>query len=981
MNKRKILTFITALTMSLTSLSFTPNYVVAEGIDSPAALSDDSVITDTSLIREMFNEFIKEKGLNITCASPDKYPEYPDTVVIEFDMNEEDYIQLLNFASENNIDRNSFTYMAFSNGVLMTTTMYDPTVTTTKTSAAHRDVTKPAAPDGTTSTAVWSGTTTTATTTSTTTTTVIYDYIPKIEFDRSPMKVGETREGRFYHPETLKAENGSVRSASDAVSIDYTKGSDTFKITALKEGRASISINAKGCAFTGFLDIEILPDDGSVKTTAPVATTNITTTTIVDIDYMTKVEYDKSPMKVGEVRRIKFGHPNNETTGGSVYSSSDLIEIDYTKGNNYFDVKALSEGEADISVHARGCAFDPTVTIKVVSADPQTTTDVNEVWMWGTGVDHFDSIKTLPTKTIYNEGEDLDLSGLVVNAYHSATRHSNKGNFETVRTDYVWEIEEIDPEYITIRDFMANTYTADVFSTLKGGNAYIVNIGKNSAVYDMKVAGEQYTKDMYDTTPDFSFRVYINSPDSTSKFIKIDNAEVESFGYGTTSHGFKLKGMDAFSIDMDAHMYAGYSIEGGIRKGDTVSGILNINTANNYIYFGDLDVVKYGGEKGDANADGSLDMADVVMIMQALANPNKYGLDGIDGNRITKRGNGLGDMDGNGLTVGDAQAIQMKLLGLGNNSDPLTPTAQPVGVKTTDEAIKLINNYDLNDYDAAYRDSMKEMFESFKNDGYIYCFADAAGEDRIKPDSGIALMPYMRYEDRGVLYHVTYKGEKYQIYYYLRDSRYAEQSFDKYIANRLGFNMTKVNDDKYYILDNSKTGQSDISAFFAIDGENYCKVRGFGTEAELMEFVNSLNCVKIPINNKLTTDDTEKYPFEAQYIRIYGTGNYNREPVIEMFNSEEELLSRYNPNSQHEKYDEKWFSDHKLIMITVEEPSGSIRHKVTELTSDYVAIDRITPEVMTCDLAIWHIYIELDKDAVINDDFRAEITETKSFDA
>ncbi len=459
------------------------------------------------------------------------------------------------------------------------------------------------------------------------------------------------------------------------------------------------------------------------------------------------------------------------------------------------------------------------------------------------------------------------------------------------------------------------------------------------------------------------------------------NAEVESFTYGTTSHGFKLKGMDAFSIDMDAHMNAGYSIEGGIRKGDTVSGILNINTANNYIYFGDLDVVKYGGEKGDANADGSLDMADVVMIMQALANPNKYGLDGIDGNRITKRGNGLGDMDGNGLTVGDAQAIQMKLLGLGNNSDPLTPTAQPVGVKTTDEAIKLINNYDLNDYDAAYRDSMKEMFESFKKDGYIYCFADAAGEDRIKPDSGIALMPYMRYEDRGVLYHVTYKGEKYQIYYYLRDSRYAEQSFDKYIANRLGFNMTKVTDDKYYILDNSKTGQSDISAFFAIDGENYCKVRGFGTEAELMEFVNALNCVKIPINNKLTTDDPSKYPFEAQYIRVYGTGNYNREPVIEMFNSEEELLSRYNPNSQHEKYDEKWFSDHKLIMITVGEPSGSIRHKVTELTSDYVAIDRITPEVMTCDLAIWHIYIELDKDAVINDDFRAEITETKSFDA
>ena len=34
--------------------------------------------------------------------------------------------------------------------------------------------------------------------------------------------------------------------------------------------------------------------------------------------------------------------------------------------------------------------------------------------------------------------------------------------------------------------------------------------------------------------------------------------------------------------------------------------------------------VKYG----DANCDGSVDMADAVLIMQALANPNKYGLDG-----------------------------------------------------------------------------------------------------------------------------------------------------------------------------------------------------------------------------------------------------------------------------------------------------------------------------------------------------------------
>jgi hypothetical protein len=115
---------------------------------------------------------------------------------------------------------------------------------------------------------------------------------------------------------------------------------------------------------------------------------------------------------------------------------------------------------------------------------------------------------------------------------------------------------------------------------------------------------------------------------------------------------------------MDANMHVGYSIESDIRQGDKVSGVLYINLETNYIIMGDIDIVKYGGEDGDANADGKVDMADIVMIMQSLANPDKYGLNGSVENHITKRGKALGDMDYNGLTVGDAQAIQRKLLGL-----------------------------------------------------------------------------------------------------------------------------------------------------------------------------------------------------------------------------------------------------------------------------------------------------------------------------
>ena len=70
------------------------------------------------------------------------------------------------------------------------------------------------------------------------------------------------------------------------------------------------------------------------------------------------------------------------------------------------------------------------------------------------------------------------------------------------------------------------------------------------------------------------------------------------------------------------------------------------------------------GVRGDANGDGELDMSDAVLIMQALANPNKYGTSGTSPTHITAEGFKYADTDGNGLTVNDALRIQKFLLGL-----------------------------------------------------------------------------------------------------------------------------------------------------------------------------------------------------------------------------------------------------------------------------------------------------------------------------
>lgn len=65
---------------------------------------------------------------------------------------------------------------------------------------------------------------------------------------------------------------------------------------------------------------------------------------------------------------------------------------------------------------------------------------------------------------------------------------------------------------------------------------------------------------------------------------------------------------------------------------------------------------------GDTNCDGQVDMSDAVLIMQALANPNKFGENGSAEIHLTAQGKINGDIDGNGLTVGDAHVIQEKLL-------------------------------------------------------------------------------------------------------------------------------------------------------------------------------------------------------------------------------------------------------------------------------------------------------------------------------
>lgn len=104
--------------------------------------------------------------------------------------------------------------------------------------------------------------------------------------------------------------------------------------------------------------------------------------------------------------------------------------------------------------------------------------------------------------------------------------------------------------------------------------------------------------------------------------------------------------------------------------------------------------------------------------------------------------------------------------------------------------------------------------------------------------------------------------------------------------------------------------------------------------------------------------------FEAQYIRSGWNGN-DAHPLAELLDSEEAFLAYFGETEYEgfERYDEAFFETHTLIAVFLTEGSGSIRHEAETVrlhSGEFleVRINRIVPEVGTCDMAEWCILIE-----------------------
>ncbi len=195
------------------------------------------------------------------------------------------------------------------------------------------------------------------------------------------------------------------------------------------------------------------------------------------------------------------------------------------------------------------------------------------------------------------------------------------------------------------------------------------------------------------------------------------------------------------------------------------------------------------------------------------------------------------------------QVLNNEKLDIADNSiaDPIVPmTAQPIGYKDTDSAIEAIKNSDVSSYSDTDRVDYRRMFERFQNDGFIYQVTD---NDLIRTNTerGTTLFPYAKYEDIGVGYYMTFKGNNFHIMFYSTDADVLAETdgITAYLKKRMGRSSDKeiaVNDKNVSLLFH-ENGQCYANAF--VDENHYFDVIGDVSETELIEFLNAFVYEKI----------------------------------------------------------------------------------------------------------------------------------------
>ena len=148
-----------------------------------------------------------------------------------------------------------------------------------------------------------------------------------------------------------------------------------------------------------------------------------------------------------------------------------------------------------------------------------------------------------------------------------------------------------------------------------------------------------------------------------TKCLKIESATAVSFNAPSGGSLVLVFAEPAATIKIDGTKYTASG--NGVITAELAAGTHSISKADtaNLFYMayspssGQADI-PFNGKAGDVNGDGVVELADAILIMQSLANPDKYKI------APELRTNADVEQRGNGITGSDAVAIQKFLIGL-----------------------------------------------------------------------------------------------------------------------------------------------------------------------------------------------------------------------------------------------------------------------------------------------------------------------------
>ena len=113
--------------------------------------------------------------------------------------------------------------------------------------------------------------------------------------------------------------------------------------------------------------------------------------------------------------------------------------------------------------------------------------------------------------------------------------------------------------------------------------------------------------------------------------------------------------------------------------------------------------------------------------------------------------------------------------------------------------------------------------------------------------------------------------------------------------------------------------------------------------------------------------------WEVQYTRIYGRFVEGiKYPVLTIVSSKSELdkycellKETYSLSSEcintMNVHSDIFFKNNYLVMVVIQEGSGSIRHKIERIDENGdIFMNRFSPSIQTDDMALWNVMVELD---------------------